>query len=163
MPFSVGEPTGLTIDNLQKRQFVVRFPQIDGGMEFDYDYVKDIPDIPMYSIDTLTQKQQFHPAHYPSGVSIRDLSVTFYEDQEQTIQRFYERWRQLVVKSNGDVGLPGDYKKLMYIEVIGFNNVIQQEFEYLAFPISIEGTGMSTEDGLVTPVIKFKVEQLKIQ
>jgi hypothetical protein len=51
----------------------------------------------------------------------------------------------------------------MYIEVIGFNNVIQQEFEYLAFPISIEGTGMSTEDGLVTPVIKFKVEQLKIQ
>jgi hypothetical protein len=59
--------------------------------------------------------------------------------------------------------MPSKYKRRMSVEVLNYSNEVVRRYSYLAYPVSIKGFNMGTDNGLVMPTIRFKVDELVIE
>jgi hypothetical protein len=146
--------------------FYVRLPEFDPGQS----YVCEAPDLPYYEVETVEQRQQLVKRKYPSGLALADLSIKFYEDHEGSVFAYVRKWFDQIVDvhqgseaNNGAVAMPSAWLKTICVEVLRLDNTPCRTYKYDGYPVKISGYDFSTEDGLVQPTVRFRVNTVSFE
>lgn len=94
-----------------------------------------------------------------------NFSATFYCDMNATIINYYDTWRALAVHDDHLVGFPEEYKKRVYIYLLGFRSVVPVcLIKFLGvFPIKITQTSLKSTCERVTYTITFSVDRIETE
>jgi len=108
--------------------------------------------------------------YYAKYNDIDTLTLTLYEDQLHTSNRYIDDWRSLVVDSEGNYRLPetslqqgAGYKAPIVLTALTANN--QPTAQYVVsgcFPISTDSQTYNSETGRITLNVLFSVDKIDI-
>lgn len=97
--------------------------------------------------------------NFPTQYANENLQVTFCETDRYVVTAFYARWRKLIIKDNGNFGLPKDYWKRIVATPLDTTGVKRVEFGYEeCFPLSMDGMQYDgAQTSHIQPSIVFAV------
>ena len=153
--------SGYDFDPLQSLMFSVSIS--DAG--FSQGQIRGVT-LPTFTVQYRQQRQAGGlMVNYASGISLGDLSISFYEDRGGSIISYFDQLRGRTFDQNlGVYGYPSSYKKSIKVSIIDDTATEVIGFNYYGCAVkSISAYDMNTNPGnIITPTITFGVDNFSM-
>lgn len=153
--------SGYDFDPLQSLMFSVSISDIG----FSQGQIHGVT-LPTFTVQYRQQRQAGGlMVNYVSGVSLGDLSISFYEDRGGSIISYFDQLRgKTFDQSLGIYGYPSSYKKNIKVSIIDASASEIIGFNYSGCAVkSISAYDMNTSPGnIITPTITFGVDNFSM-
>lgn len=112
---------------------------------------------PVYNISSYDFSSGHRTFSLPKAMDYPDISMTLIEDDKRTIKKFLKNWFETAFPESGGIQYLSEMVK--YLEVIPLNvhNERVEKETYIVFPVGSVATPYTSESGLITYSVNFKI------
>lgn len=115
---------------------------------------------PIFNISSYDWSSGHHTFALPKAMDYPDISMTLLDDDERHVKKYLRSWFETAFPATGGIQYLSEIVRVLEIEELRIDNTVVETESYIVFPVGSTASPLSSDDGIKSYTVNFKIAGL---